>query len=405
MDRITALVSGKGVDQPAEQAWAHEIRDYLLGRISSKFTTGIIKEPKTSELANLPIRRWWVFEGKQYRVLEGSLAKNLEHVIRSARRLDGTFNPLLRLSNRADGVVDWGQTLARGPGWGGQEYVVRSSGIGLDEAEHAALWGWMGWIAEEWDAYKNLVDDEITVQWSHVTRDKRPFTHEQLRRWAHTARRSRWPLLRSVVAESLRPTLEPEEIDRLPLPNDRAKLFELLCLVRIANCVAPPPSELRWLNPDIDNNRIALQGVCIHYQQSLQRDSVLATSEYAGPLALAVRFFNLRIPKYIDLAFDFEKVSAGFDGLIVEAKSGSQQYTETVAQLRTYRLARPRRPGSRYIIWGIVEKPDQPDPTASDLRRMLADSDNTNDLWVFSSADGIPVILATMLAGGSSFTS
>ncbi len=61
------------------------------------------------------------------------------------------------------------------------------------------------------------------------------------------ARRSRWPLLREVVAETFRAAVEPESIDRLPLPSGRDALFELLCAVRILDSLAGPSQQLRIL--------------------------------------------------------------------------------------------------------------------------------------------------------------
>jgi hypothetical protein len=396
MERGTAYISREELSQPIENIWAQEIRDYLLGRLSPKRSMHLLANHQTAELVDLvPIRRWWIFEGKRYKMLDGPLVQNLDYVVRCARQLDKTFSPRLRLSDRSEGEVDWGQTLARGPHRLLQEYVVRSSGIGLNEDEHEALWGWMRWIADEWGFYIREVDIHVDIQWPNFLSDMQgAFTTERLRHWAHSAMRSRWPLLHGVVAESLRPALESEELDRIPLPANRASLFELLCLVRAARCVAPPPRELRWLNLDSDNNTIRLDGVRVYYQQSLDREVVLSTSEYIGALASAVEFFGVRIPKFIDLGFDFETTREGFNGLIIEAKSGSQQYDDTVAQLRTYRLARPRRAGGRYLIWGIVENRDRPDATIDDLNSMFTAADKTTDVWVFSSADAIPAVLS-----------
>lgn len=396
MERGTAYIPGEGLSQPRADTWAQEIRDYLLGRLSRNARTELLKSPQKTELANPPIRRWWIFEGKRYGMLDGPFVQNWVYVEQNARRLDETFNPRLRLSDRPDGVVDWGQTISRGPYHPGQEYVVRSSGIGLDEQEHSALRGWMRWIWEEWLEYTRRLGIEPRVQWTSSAIDAQgPFTLERLRSWAHTAKRSRWPLLHGVVAESLRPVLEPEELDRIPLPADEAKLFEVLCLVRVARCVSPPPRELRWLGGDGRDNTIELDGVRVYYQQSLDRQVVLATSEYAGSLAPAVTFFHVRTPKFVDLAFDFETRRAGFDGIIIEAKSGTQQYEQTVAQLRTYRLARPRRQGCRYLVWGIVENPER-DATPDELRRMFAAADQDDDVWVFSSANAIPIVLSAV---------
>jgi len=55
--------------------------------------------------------------------------------------------------------------------------------------------------------------------------------------------------------------------------------------------------------------------------------------------------FGGGIPQFVDLAFDFDEPRAGFDGLIVEAKSGVQPYRHAVAQLRTYeKRVRARHP-------------------------------------------------------------
>ena len=123
--------------------------------------------------------------------------------------------------------------------------------------------------------------------------------------------------------------------------------------------------------------------------RGVKESDALATLDYVGALARAVEAFGVSIPKYIDLAFDFRVPRAGFDGLIVEAKSGSQQYGQAVAQLRTYRSARQRRPGSRYLVLGIVERPNGPELTCDELAGFIAAAPNAEDLWLFSGPDGI----------------
>src|ERR1035438_10469492 len=147
MERGAGYIPRESVSQRRADAWAQEIRDYLLGRLSSNLRTELLKTSQRTELTNPPIRRWWIFDGKRYAMLDGPLGQNWGWVVQNARRLRETFNPRLRLSDRPDGVVDWGHTLARGPHQVQPEYVVRSSGIGLDEEEDAALRGWSGWIA------------------------------------------------------------------------------------------------------------------------------------------------------------------------------------------------------------------------------------------------------------------
>jgi hypothetical protein len=388
MEEGTGYISQEGVSQPRADTWAQEIRDYLLGRLSANLRTELLKTSQKTELANAPVLCWWIFEGKQYATLDGPLGQNWGWVVRNVRRLHEMFHPRLRLSDRPEGVVDWGHTLARGPNQLRPEYVVRSSGTGLDEEEHAALRGWIRWIRQKWDGYPRSVKIESRVDWPNFAIDEQRIPPpERLRHWAHTARRSRWPLLRGIVAESLRPVLEPEELDRIPLPSDQSRLFELLCLVRIARRVAPPPRELQWISAETDNT-IKLDGINVYYQQSLNRRVVLST--YEAPLASAVETFDVGIPQFVDLAFDFETSRAGFDGIIIEAKSRNPQYEKPVAQLRTYRAARP---GGRYIIWGIVENPDRPDKTFDEFQRIFAAANNAADVWVFSSADAIPMVL------------
>ena len=397
MGGSVADVPQEGVSRAATDAWVREIRDYLLGRLSARARTEPIATTPAAELPGAPIRRWWILEGKQHEPIGGSLAGNWDAVLRLARRLDETFNPRLRLSDRADGDVDWERTLARGPLRSGSEYVVRSSGVGLNEAERAALRGWRQWIGEEWLEYTGAATADPRLEWRDLSAEGRgSFTEDRLRRWAHTARRSRWPLLREVVANSIRPMLEPAELDRIPLPSEPSQLFELLCLVRIARRLAPVPRDIRWVDKTGTNNTVRLHGVTCYYQQALDRHVVLAAPDYAGALATAIDLFGVGIPHFVDLAFDFDEPRTGFDGLIVEVKSGTQPYRNAVAQLRTYRAARRRRPGSRYLVWAIVEGPSDLERTRDQVKRVLAATDNGDDVWLFSSADAIDAVLDTV---------
>jgi hypothetical protein len=109
-----------------------------------------------------------------------------------------------------------------------------------------------------------------------------------------------------------------------------------------------------------------------------------------------VQAFDVSIPKRVDLAFDFDTTRCGFDGIIVEAKSGTQGYDKTIPQLRTYRAARSRRDVSRYLVWGIVENPGASDATFELVAALMKDIPEAGDLWLFSSADAIPVVLTVL---------
>lgn len=393
----TADVPQQGISESVD-LWVDEIRRYLLGRLSVSARVEDLERSQSVELAHPPIRRWWTLEGKHYSSLGGPLGRNWARVIARAQRLEQTFNPRLRLEDRPNGVVDWARTIVRGPRQLHSQFVVHSSGAGLNEEERAALYGWAAWITREWAEYARANNMTERLEWPEVHLPQEYDSVDRLRRWAHTARRSRWALLRDVVAESIRPLLESEELNRIPLPADPATLFELLCLIRIARTLAPIPRELRWLNYEMNENTIHFDGVRCSFQQSIGRESVLASSQYRGTLAMAARVFGIRVPDRMDVVFDFHVPRAGFDGIIVEAKSGTQQYGAAVEQLRVYQVARPRRPGTRFVIWGIVENTDGPDATVESVNRLLSEAGLRDDLWIFSSADAIPTVLQTLFA-------
>ena len=388
MEQGTPEFPSESIGQDHASTWAQEVRSYLLGRIAKDRRLEPLEDSQTARLEHPPVLRWWIFEGKAYPGLHAPLAESLGQVVHQAKRLLATFNPRLRLSDRPDGEVDWAQTLARGLCQVHSEYVVRSSGVGLDENERTALYGWIGWIKQEWSKYAEYLGKQFHIEWSGFAANAEAPLH--LDRWAHIAKRSRWPLLHGIVAESIRPVLEPAELDRIPLPSDEAKLFELVCLVRVARCLAPWPRELRWLTSET-NNEIRIDTVRIYYQQSLEREAVLQTYGESG-LALAIDKFGVGTPKFVDLAFAFDLPRAGFDGIIIEAKSGTQEYRDTVSQLRAYQTARPRALGSRYLVWGIVREGSDAKP--DDLQEWFVTADQSEDVWVFSSPDGIPAVLA-----------
>lgn len=386
-----------------DAAYAKEIRDYLLGRVATRSRAADLGR-RAREQDLLPrVFLWWLFEGQRYDALPGRLADAWPRLARELVRLRSTFNPRWKILSAPEGEVDWGRTLSRAPTAGMREYVCRGSQTGLDEDELAALEGWARWIRARWASYcKDLRPDRSPAEADALLRPDSPrkddASRAALSRWAHLAARSRWPLLRSVVAETLRIALEPQRLDRIPLPSDRAVLFELLCLVRILKAFDPEPPGIRWLVHERDN-QVGIPGLTAHLNLRVPQELVRRSGVYGPALVAAMERFEIRdVPYITDLVIRFDAPRAGFRGILVEVKSGKQDYRDTLYQLRLYHAAlRQQHPG-RWIVWGIAENPAGGDlrPEQLDGLRRGATDPAGEDLWVFSNADGICPTLDTV---------
>jgi hypothetical protein len=171
-------------------------------------------------------------------------------------------------------------------------------------------------------------------------------------------------------------------------------LFELVCLVRVLRTVAPNPTAIRWLVPDAGiNNAIALDGVRCRYQHRFETEHVLATSEYDNALRAAVTRHQLAVHTNLDLLVELSPPRAGFHGIILEAKSGQQSYAAAVAQLKHYRAAIRRERGGRWLVWGVCELEEPLSATEAALKAVMPELQGTDDVWFFSPASAIPMVL------------
>jgi hypothetical protein len=101
---------------------------------------------------------------------------------------------------------------------------------------------------------------------------------------------------------------------------------------------------------------------------------------------------GVRVPRHVDLLFRFRTTRRGFRGILLEAKSGQQDYWSAVPQLEVYRAAlRAEEPGPM-VVWGVTEREQGPESQLSSLDDHLAE----NDRWVFSSASQIGEVLRTL---------
>ena len=381
--------------QDPEQSYAAEILEYLLGRPASRRSRGAI-EATRDRLTDDRLLDWWLFEGKRYHGLQGSMAASWALLDRQARRLLASHSPYKRPLPAPEGEVDWLATAHQSFLSGMPEYICRTSRIGLGLEEAEALKGWRSWVASRWGRYVAELGPppggsapmpwQADRGWSVDAR--------QLRRWAFIARRSRWPLLRNVVAESLRAVFEEQAIDQLPLPEEHAVLFELLCIVRVLRAFEPAPRAIRWLDRSATRNRIEVPGVRCFYQYPINRDRVLGTVQFAPELRDAMVRQSLRVPKWVDGLFLFREPRNGFSGLLLECKSGSQGPANAVHQLKAYREAlRGKMPGP-LLVCGVVE------------RRWLEEWDERQmgtpgagqDHWVFAPVERLSEVVTRLLA-------
>jgi len=247
---------------------------------------------------------------------------------------------------------------------------------------------------------KELPNDVVACgDW--LPQETRRFSRAELAQWAHCARRSRWPLLRTIVAESLRCVLEPQVLDALPLPTQESTLFELVCMIHMLRALSPRPTVIRWLQADLKpGNTVELPGMSYRYQYSIERKKMLDTDVFAGPLAAAMDRHGARCPQDVDGWLVFEKPLRGFHGVLVEAKSGEQESSAAIYQLRCYRAAlRPTAPGPM-IVWGINEKGSVEGAIRAGEKAISSAIENgtTEDLWLLTPVGAVEPLMSFLIA-------
>ncbi|MCK6680813.1 MAG: hypothetical protein L6R30_00160 [Thermoanaerobaculia bacterium] len=392
---------------PDLASYAQEIRRWLLGRVSRGASAGAIA-PAAADLEAVPrVLDWWVFEGKRYQGLDRPLASSWTEVAAEVRRLTSAWGPRWTTTESAAGEVDWPATVHAQLGALRPQYVLRASTPGLTPQEAAALDGWCAWVAQRWAGYVEAfglsehprtlpseIGDASDVESPDVRR---------LQRWAHTARRSRWPLLRHVVAESLRCTFEMQELNALPLPPNRDALFELLCAKRVMQALGGAERGVRWLGsgPGEGGNRIGVSGVRGYYQHDVSEAVREAAGRLGEPGDALVRHRVIDgLPRRIDLLFQFDAPRRGLAGILLEAKSGeTQDLADTVWQLGVYRAALRTKNPEPLLVWGVAERTATPTDLAAALalvRDRLAGGDVGEDLWLFTTGDQISEALALL---------
>lgn len=371
----------------SEEEWSREIRGWLLGRLGKGLTTG--ESPSAeAKLAGRALA-WWIFEGKRHRFLDGPLALRTADVEREARRLDSVLSPEWSVGESAAAETDWVRTALRRPMDPVPRFVVRASSSGLTDLEREALHGWRRYTAGLWRDYTAELGLPAgapeTLPWQSEE-EPEPVNLRQLHRWAQAARRSRWPLLREVVAETFLAAVEPESIDRLPLPAGRESVFELLCVVRLLDALHGPSGQIRLLGDGDDLAGIRLPGLTCLYQGWLGGER-LSDEELGAPCVSALERHGVVLPRRFDALVTFDEPRAGFHGILLEAKSGAQSFADTVHQLKAYRAALKEQFPGPLLVWGVVEGGGDRTKAfdAEALRAASLEREEGQDLWLFTS--------------------
>lgn len=362
-----------GMGALVEETWRATIRGWLVGRLGVGVVTEALASPAEACLT-APYLGWWIFDGLRLPKTERPISGSWEALAREAEQLLHTWNPRLMVVDRPEGRVDWERTLAKGPQRPRREFVSTTAGVGLGDDERAALLGWATWLLDLWRAWVVRVKlPEATVEASAPfarfvagprggQAEQGVYTDAHLRRWAFTGRRSRWPLLREVVAPTLWAALNPvQAVDHLPLPGTRETLFQLYSVVRLAAALVSAPRAVRWLHRVVDSadadesGRLEMEDVVVEYECSLPRGAVLDASMYLPETREALGRHGVSVPTRIDAFIWWRQGVGPWAAILLEVKSGQRPPEDAVYQLLAYRAAlRSRFPG-RVLVWGMGE--------------------------------------------------
>jgi hypothetical protein len=160
-------------------------------------------------------------------------------------------------------------------------------------------------------------------------------------------------------------------------------MFELLTLSRVLRVLRAAPRHIRWLSAS-NGNLIRVDDVTAEYEKTWARDRLLKGSAYGDGLRAAIEEFGVSIPERADL-FVSLPAAAPLEGILIECKSGGQQFSAGVEQLRAYRAALPR-PG-RYLLWAVVQRPKGGPPTDQQVDFLRRSAREAGDTWAFSGPD------------------
>lgn len=398
-------------DEPEEgpTRWREELRGRMLGALFQNRRRHDLQQGRVGALgARPPIYRWWLFEGTDWGPLEGPLCERWGVLHRKARALLRTHNPRLRVEDRATAEVDWPRTFSRGPRFDGS-VVARASRIGLLGEEAEALRGFLGLVAADWADFVRrwALSPDIHTRTAvagirSMGLDPATPLEPRVARWARTATRSRWPLLRALVAPALRGRFEPSEVLRIPLPTDRDSLFELAVLGSVADGLGADWRRIRWFTRrDVagGGSRVVSVGdLRVTWQAGLGRSAVLAAS-LELPLQSLVEAWGVRVHSSADLLFDLRHIEGRrWDFVVVEVKSGDQGPSEALWQLRAYgRTLQAQHPGARVLALGVGERtPALTEDQREFIRAQAASS--ASPAWGFCGRSEVAEVLR--LTGG-----
>ncbi len=395
----------------AAARWRAEVLDRLVGALYGRRRRELLDSAAPATVRDQPpVYLWWLFEGQDWQALGGPLADRWPELARSVRTLLATHNPRLRETDHPSGDIDWPRTLSRGPSLDGSA-VVRGSQIGLGDGEREALLGWLGLVLQNWATFARdwRITPEHPVQEALHTLSAltagRPALPPRSAQWVRVATRSRWPLLRELVAQSLRALDEPRAHIALPLPEADDRLFELLVLIRVAEALGADWSHIRWFTQAslgaAGDRHVRFNGFSVVWEHHFTRRAVLDAS-LEPALAEAVEVWQLRVHHKVDLLFDLHSVEASpFRRIVVEVKSGQEDAFKGLWQLRAYGLTLVEaHPCERVLAICVAEK--APPLTPSQRSHVAAQAQGSAQVvWAFCGPDEVGLTLRAAGVGAS----
>jgi hypothetical protein len=374
-----------------------EISAWLIGRLSpnhSRINLTSSFEQKFDKDA--PALAWWLFEGKKYPNLSGSMKDNFERINRWVHIFFKLPHQVETLATLPVGEIDWLATSTMAQIESQKRYRTKLGGSTPSRDELRCIIAWSGWINKLWNNYCHLL--KLPYQRDPICNlpTNLPINSDiksNILKMAAIASRSRWPIFRNVITPSFKVLLGEDRLNSVPLPNNYDTLFELLTLVRVLKALYRNPKYIQWLDNFSSSNQGSIPGIKFYFQPTLDVRSGMAEGDFPAGLSTALRQqCAIGLPRRLDAAILFDESINGYDGIIIEAKSGERKFRSCIFQLASYRSAIRSIRSGKFVLLGITEYSKDPF-LIDELVDHIKNAPSTEDLWLFLPAESIDTVM------------